>query len=340
MSDINSAFSANLTVGQKAAFENVMTNISSGISTISNAASSLFGKLPSLKISTSFEPKDFAKVNKASAAKTPEVAKSQAPSYKGVLTYPAGMQYYTMFSFKEYKKKNVTDVAQDKSSVTIVLPLPANMSETFGVEYSTPTLGPVVGAAAEGIIEGARKAGASGVVEAVGKGMANIPEGIEAAGLNKLKSMSGTGETAAAIGSMALGVAPNPHMAVIFSNMGLRSHRFSYKFAPRSKEELGTLKAILYHLKHKMLPGLDKNGGMLFSFPDVVDIKFVTGRGKAPYIIKRCVMESLDINYSPGGSPAFFKTGDPVMVEVTMSFKEMSPYTRDDVIETKPPGVD
>jgi hypothetical protein len=79
-----------------------------------------------------------------------------------------------------------------------------------------------------------------------------------------------------------------------------------------------------------MLPGMSGHD-MLFSFPDVVDIKFVTGKGQAPYTIKRCVMESLDVNYSPGGSPAFFKTGDPVMVELSMSFKEMSPFTRDDI---------
>jgi len=236
--------------------------------------------------------------------------------------------------------KDVTAVAKDSSSVVIVLPLPANLSESFAVEYATPALGPVVGAAAEGIIAGARNAGAAGVAQSVMKGVTNIPAAAEAGALGALKKMGGAGETAANIGSMALGVAPNPHLAVLFTNIGLRSHKFSYKFAPRSAAELARLKAIIFNLKQKMLPGLDGSGGMLFSFPDVVDIKFITGKAKAPYIIKRCVMETLDVNYSPGGSPAFFKTGDPVMVEISMSFKEMSPYTRDDVIETKPPGVD
>lgn len=330
MPDVNSAYSQNLSIAQKARIDTALGNINAGIDNFSTAVSEGF-KSASLKITSLFENKDFKKAGGASTSKSPEEAKANKAAFAGALTFPADLQYYTMFSFKEYKKKDVTAVAKDSSSVVIVLPLPANLSETFAVEYATPALGPVVGAAAEGIIAGARNAGASGVAAAVMKGVTNIPAAAEAGALGALKKMSGAGETAANIGSMALGVAPNPHLAVLFTNIGLRSHKFSYKFAPRSAAELARLKSIIFNLKQKMLPGLDKSGGMLFSFPDVVDIKFVTGKAKAPYVIKRCVMESLDVNYSPTGSPAFFKTGDPVMVEISMSFKEMSPFTRDDI---------
>ena len=331
MPDVNSAYSQNLSIAQKARIDTALGNINSGIDNFSTAVSEGF-KSASLKITSLFESKDFKKaVAGASGSKSPEEAKANKSAFAGALTFPADLQYYTMFSFKEYKKKDVTAVAQDSSSVVIILPLPANLSETFAVEYATPALGPVVGAAVDGILAGARNAGAMGAAESIGRGITNIPAAAEAGAFGMLRKMGGIGEGAANIGSMALGVAPNPHLAVLFTNVGLRNHKFSYKFAPRSAAELGRLKNIIYNLKHKMLPGLDTSGGMLFSFPDVVDIKFVTGKAKAPYIIKRCVMESLDVNYSPGGSPAFFKTGDPVMVEISMSFKEMSPFTRDDI---------
>jgi hypothetical protein len=329
MPDVNSAYSQNLSIAQKARIDTALGNINSGIDNFSTAVSEGF-KSASLKITSLFENKDFKKaVAGASGSKSPEEAKANKSAFAGALTFPADLQYYTMFSFKEYKKKDVTAVAKDSSSVVIILPLPANLSETFAVEYATPALGPVIGAAAEGLLAGARNAGAMGAGESILKGITNIPAAAEAGAFGMLKKMGGVGEGAANIGSMALGVAPNPHLAVLFTNVGLRNHKFSYKFAPRSAAELGRLKNIIYNLKHKMLPGLDTS--MLFSFPDVVDIKFVTGKAKAPYIIKRCVMESLDVNYSPGGSPAFFKTGDPVMVEISMSFKEMSPFTRDDI---------
>lgn len=330
MPDVNSAYSQNLSIAQKARIDTALGNINSGIDNFSTAVSEGF-KSASLKITSLFENKDFKKTGGATQSKSPEEAKANKSAFAGALTFPADLQYYTMFSFKEYKKKDVTAVAKDSSSVVIVLPLPANLSESFAVEYATPALGPVVGAAAEGIIAGARNAGAAGVAQSVMKGVTNIPAAAEAGALGALKKMGGAGETASNIGSMALGVAPNPHLAVLFTNIGLRSHKFSYKFAPRSAAELARLKSIIFNLKQKMLPGLNGSGGMLFSFPDVVDIKFVTGKAKAPYIIKRCVMETLDVNYSPGGSPAFFKTGDPVMVEISMSFKEMSPFTRDDI---------
>lgn len=328
MPDINAAYSALSSISQKISLNSVVGSITSGVSVFASAAKSALG-IPSLKVSTQFAPKDFAKPPVAGNPTSPTQAKIDTPKFAGAFTFPTDMQYYTMFSFKEYKKKDVTSVAKDSSSVVIILPLPANLTESFAVTYDTPMLGPVVGAAAEGIINAVRQNDVLGAMGAAGK---NIVSAGEAGVLSGLKKMGGAGEMASQIGSMALGVAPNPHLAVIFSNIGLRSHKFSYKFAPRSEAELKILKTIITNLKHKMLPGLDKNGGMLFSFPDVVDIKFVTGRGQAPYVIKRCVMESLDINYAPGGSPAFFKTGDPVMVEISMSFKEMSPFTRDDIL--------
>ena len=84
-----------------------------------------------------------------------------------------------------------------------------------------------------------------------------------------------------------------------------------------------------------MLPRVSENT-MLFSYPSTCDISFHNGDNKeVPYKIKRCVMKSLTVNYAPNGTPAFFKSGDPVMVEVSMSFMEMSPFTANDVDSIK-----
>ena len=49
-------------------------------------------------------------------------------------------------------------------------------------------------------------------------------------------------------------------------------------------------------------------------------------------------MTGLNVNYSPNG-PAFFKTGDPVIVDISMTFREMSAFTRLDVEDKRDPVV-
>ena len=136
------------------------------------------------------------------------------------------------------------------------------------------------------------------------------------------------GATGSAVAQIASGTAPNPNLAVLFKNIGLRDHSFSYRFAPHSEQELKTLKEIIKQLKIRMLPGFVSAADALYTFPDMCDISFTPGAVES-FKIKRCVLTNLSVNYAPNG-PAFFKTGDPVVVEISMQFKEMSPVTRRD----------
>ena len=42
-------------------------------------------------------------------------------------------------------------------------------------------------------------------------------------------------------------------------------------------------------------------------------------------------MTSLSVNHAAGGTIAFHKGGDPVMVEINMTFREMGAFTRADL---------
>jgi hypothetical protein len=323
MPDLNTIFSGQLNLGDKISSLNISNSIKAGVDKVSSAVQGAFGSLPSLKITSKFEQKDLPKNTTNQVGTTPQQAKAKQSSFAGALQFPPSMKYYTKFSFYEYDKKVINVTNKDQPTKTIILPIPNDMHEDFAVEYETPALGPIIGAASESIINAFRNKDYGSLVPN------NIADTLLVAGeagiLNQLKK--GGLETAAAIGSMALGVAPNPNLAVLFSNIGLREHSFTYKFAPTSAAELATLKKIIQELKVRMLPGMDTK--MLFTFPDVCDIEFGPTKDK-PYKIKRCVMTSLKVNYTPMGSPAFFKTGDPVMVEISMSYKEMSPFTRED----------
>lgn len=327
-SAIDSLYSAGASIADKVQSLNLRENINAGVNKFSDAVQST---LPSLSIKSLFSSGDLPANKQNSNGKSPIETKSEKQLFAGALAFPSAMKYYTKFTFYEYDKKVINQGPKNQPTVTIILPMPNDLQESFAVGYEEPALGPVLGAAADSLI-GAIRGNASDVqIPKSSAGDTALAAG-QSFVINKIKGMSlepdSSAASARAIGSMALGKAPNPHLAVLFSNIGLRTHSFSYKFAPTSSSELQTLKKIISHLKTRMLPGMDTS--MLFTFPDVCDIEFGPNKDK-PYKIKRCVMESINVNYTPMGSPAFFKTGDPVMVEIQMSFKETSVFTRVDL---------
>jgi len=324
MSGLDSIYSAVSSIGQKVSAINIASTIQAGVTNISSAAAQV-SQAVGLNVQSKFQKKDLPTAIAAKDTLTPGEVIMDKSSFAGALTFPSNMKYYTKFSFYEYDKKIVNVPVKILPTQVVILPMPNNLQETFGVQYEEPALGPLAGAAANSVINAIRTNTVAGYTPDNILGTAVMTG---AAGtLDVLKKLS---PTAGAIGSMAFGVALNPNMAVLFSNIGLRTHSFSYKFAPTSARELATLKTIITQLKTRMLRGMANEGTMLFTFPDVCDIEFGPDKTK-PYTIKRCVMDNLSVNYTPMGSPAFFKTGDPVMVEINMSFKEMSAYTRQDM---------
>lgn len=359
---INANFSQNLDLGSKLGLGGLKDVVSGGISKISGAAQGLFaGKIPSFNLPTSFPKPDFkasgvsgipAPAAAAAAAQhraserayraSPEANKYTGPA--GALVYPANQKYYALFTFNQYERIVANKAPKEKTSISIVLPMPADLKEGFSVSYETPALGAVVGSVTDSVLKGIRSAQGAETTQGSAAEKKLGESVVAALGAGAIKGLGkiGKGGEAAAIAQMASGLAPNPYLAVLFKNVELRTHDFQYRFAPRSLDELKIIKKIISELKRRMLPGMTKGSDMLFTFPDTCDITFGPNK-EVPYKIKKCVMTSLAVNYSPNG-PAFFKTGDPVIVDIQMSFKEMSPFTRldlgDAAEDVKLPEVD
>lgn len=338
---IDSQFSQNNTINSKVLVDNALNTIKDGIGKLSDAVQD-FGKTASLKIQSAFKAADLPKKNMAlggSNAKTPEDAKQDmaAAKFAGAKIFPANMKYYALFSFYEYERPAPNQPPTQKGKVSIALPMPSSLQESFAVDYATPEVGPIVGSLADGITNAMRENSSGSALATIGTAMSNAAtnagsaakDATSVAVIKGAKSLGPGGETASVLASQAIGAAPNPHVAVLFQNISLRTHSFSYKFAPRSRGEMDTLKDIIKTLKKSMLPGLSETGA-LFTFPYLCDIQFLPNKN-SPFKILECVMTDMQVNYSPNGSPAFFKTGDPVMVEITMSFKEIKPFTRKEV---------
>jgi hypothetical protein len=328
MPDVNVAYSQNGSLSAKAFVDNVADKIKSGVGSLSEAAQGAAGTA-SAKIKSFFKPTDVQGNPRAGAGTSPQKAMENNQRPLGPLEYPAQMKYYTLFSFKEYQRGVALSKPADKTTAHIILPIPSNLTETFGVDYDTPALGPIVGAVASSVLAGQRQAQDYSGPPVDGKQVATGAAAVVGAGA--LGAIKATSERAAGVAEIAAGVAPNPHMAVAFRNIGLREHSFSYRLAPNSAAELAKVKEIIRQLKIRMLPNVTEGADSLFTYPDICDISFATGTMES-FKIKRCVLKSLSVNYAPNG-PAFFKTGDPVIVEISMTFMESTVFTRRDLGE-------
>lgn len=338
MSFPGSGLVSDITAGAQAQFSNLQGGLASladkvslnglkdiankGVAGLSKAAGGLFAKSPAAQIQTSFPTNGLPRIAPDAAEPGPPPAlKSTVPV--SALTYPTDLKYFTMFKFATYQRILPTDKPKQQYTATIVLPMPSNLNENFNVDYRTPDLG-VAGAAADQLMRNFADTGVRG-----GANDATI-EGVAAGAITAAgAALLGQTSMAADVARIVTGLTPNPYEAVIFNNVKLRSHTFQYRFAPNSRAELETVKKIIKQLKKSMLPGFIKGSAdTAFTFPETCEITFGPNK-EIPYKLKRCVLDGLTINYSPNG-PAFFKTGDPVIVDVSMSFKEIEPYTRRD----------
>jgi hypothetical protein len=282
---------------------------------------------------TKFKANDFPNSPSALAAQSSRESLQNRDVFE-VLTYPQDIgKYFIKFSFQSYVKEAALKIAKDEPTFVVIFPIPTNLNENFSVSYNDAKLGPVLGAAVQTVTNVAmgqqalmsKDTGASAADAAYVVGRSAAIKGGEKLGIS--------GETLSANIDKATGVVPNPHLAAIFQDIGLRTHSFTFRFSPKNKQEADLLKKIIKTIKRRMLPGTARSAesstGPLFSFPDVVDISFGPEKD-APYFIQRSVLESMTVNYAPNGTPAFFKDGSPTDIEIGLNFKEIRVVTRND----------
>lgn len=261
----------------------------------------------------------------------------QNPDKFTVFTFPTDIgKYFIKFSFKSYKRDIALVTVKEDPTLVVVLPIPTSLNDNFSVSYNDAKLGSITGALVEGAIRGAQQAAAGGggvVKQVAGAAVGAIKEGYDQfipMGYSAVRQKI-TNETLGANIDKATGIVPNPHLAAIFQDIGLREHSFTFRFSPKNQNESKILKELIRNIKIRMLPGTnngDSQTGMIFTFPDIVDISFGP-EDEIPYKFQTCVMTSFGANYAPNGTPAFFKDGSPTDIELSMSFKEVRVLTRE-----------
>lgn len=293
-----------------------------GLSKLSSVKSSFkqLGKLGNYsKFSDTFTPPSKLK------SLAPEQTKNKPP---GNFTFPSDIgDYFIKFTFKSYDRSIPLGKRIDLPTCVINLPIPQSLQEQFNMQYADKQLG--VAGFLEDIIGDVVKGGTT--PEAFEKAGARVrkevfsSQGAYYAG----RTLAGLSDSVGAAVDKSTGAVLNPFQSLIFQGISLRQHQFSYRFSPNSAAESNTLRGIIKELKTRMHPQKD---GLIYQFPDVCDITF--GNSGEPYFFKTCFLESMSVNYAPAGQPAFFaETKQPTEIEISFTFKEIEPLTREDFDE-------
>lgn len=178
----------------------------------------------------------------------------------------------------------------------------------------------------------AEKIGAVAVTGGLALGVLSKLTGIASRATDAAGAALVAGVTAAApfVGAYQ-GVARNPHTALIFDGMGLRSFNFTFRLAPRNESESIQVNNTINLFKLRMHPTYNSVvNSYALDYPFLFTVDFV-GFAKNLEGIPRVgpsFLTGLSVNNASQGN-AFFKNGMPAVVDVQMSFKEIDVKTRE-----------
>ena len=132
------------------------------------------------------------------------------------------------------------------------------------------------------------------------------------------------------------GQTTNPNMELAFESVPFRDFTFPFTFAPKNESELEQVHKIIEAFKFHMLPALT-DGESFFITPSQFEIEYMYRKGNNNYIprVAKCVLTSMDVDYSPGEKFTTLKPDDqgasPQMIKINLAFKEMLVLTKKNV---------
>lgn len=281
---------------------------------------------------------------------SPETTRGSSTKSPGSLSFPKDLQgtkYFITFIFKRVSRIGPFDPKINIPVDTIHLPMPNSLVEKFSMGYNTRSLGMIGGFAQEsGIVNTladifTKKANSDSVSQD-GERVANLIKEPGTSGAILSSAIKKLNDSAGNVFDKATGTALNPYQSLFFEGPELRNHSFTFRLSPNSLDESETLKDIIQAFKLRMHP--EKNG-LLYVYPDEVDIILGANADKQVFTIYRSVLRSMSVNYAPQGTPAFFsnKNSGPIHsteVELTLEFGEIEPLTREKLGTLKAPKVE
>ena len=226
-----------------------------------------------------------------------------------------------------------------RHDTSIALPIPGSLLDSLGLDYNTLNLGFAMGPLA-GSVDRIANAITQGqgftntynnTLEATKNEISRLYNNLDVGNLSKAIISRSLGTLSGSIGSafnMGIGATPNPHIAVNFNNVRLRTFNFTWKFSPNSEQESKTLVRIIETLQRRSLP---EKKGVLLNYPSQCMLEIKPTPFHDLFKFKPCVIDNISVNYAPTGIPSFFVgTQLPTEMDVSISLQEIQIRTAND----------
>jgi len=225
-------------------------------------------------------------------------------------------------------------------STSIALYLPPNVQDALAAAYNGSATGMVgmavkaAGKTSSAFTQNDMETAASNLIDAG----AGIGSKLAAQSLAGVADALGGGEGGEELINKAFGQANNPFMEVLFDQMSLRQFTYNFVFAPKSQEETDEVQTIIKLFRFHMAPELQAGEGRFLTLPSTFDIHYLYQSGSVAkendYYnkIATCVLENVQIDYTPGGVKSF-ADGAPTQITMGLTFKETELLTKDKIDE-------
>lgn len=151
------------------------------------------------------------------------------------------------------------------------------------------------------------------------------------------RGLSSLGFEGAAAGiSAGLGTAINPHVALVFDGVNLKTYEFNWTLSPRSQQEADVIRNIVNTIKKSMHPTYDATKGFL-EYPSLATPQLLGVNNNYTFTFAPGFIKNLSVDYAPNGM-AFNRGGIPSVVNLSFSFEEGRIRTSDDFDGVSPGG--
>lgn len=226
-------------------------------------------------------------------------------------------KYYIAFAFKKYERLSPNKTVKPIELDSIALPLPRDLQEKMEVAYNTGATG-----LAGNVIDTIGANRDNGIIGATGYAAVYATE--------KLAEKFGDGLKSAL--SQYIGATINPVVSVSFESPKLRSHSFSWTFAPNNDAESEAIKNIIKTFKQNALPNFASDTTAVLTYPNMCQIRLYPWAGSSDsymYDFKTCMIESVSVNYAPD-AVVFFNNDAPGFVKLDINVIEVEYFTARD----------
>ena len=236
-------------------------------------------------------------------------------------------EFYTRMSLRKYERPKPGSTLSPTFRTYIRLPIPQQLIDSFNITVSGNNMdllgnfqqsaqmqsaGITLADKFNAETQGSNAAGS--IMSMVGM-VAALTPGISDSNLAKFSQSQ-------------LGVVRNPHLTTIFEGVALKTYQFTWKLSPKSESEARMMNSMIDYVKAFMHPEI-VGGGFALDYPYLATVEFVTGSSSANLPnVSDSFITGLSINSMGGGTPAFYRDGNPVIIEISMTFQEIDIKTR------------